>query len=218
MALQAKWELKNIEVSPQRKALLTKSHKKAPESPKAEKSGVSVLGEPSKAGANSQSQSHAQNEVIQTKMELKNILVPTDFSDASKKALSYVASLAKKVGGKITLVHVIEPLPDYSEALDPVIIGSDFWLTQARKSFRTLCEEGHVAEALVRTPLIREGTPHHEITEAARESAADLIIIATNGRTGLAHVLLGSTTERVVRHAPCPVLVVREKEREFVSV
>jgi len=149
-------------------------------------------------------------------LQLKNILVPTDFSDASRKALDYAASLAKRVGGKITLVHVIEPLPDHSNSVDPIIMGSDFWQTQAKKAFRKLCEEGHVTESLLRTPVIREGPPHFEITEAARELEADLIIIATNGRTGLAHVLLGSTTERVVRHAPCPVLVVREKEHEFI--
>jgi nucleotide-binding universal stress UspA family protein len=67
-----------------------------------------------------------------------------------------------------------------------------------------------------RSTLSRRGTPHREITEATRELTADLIIIATNGYTRLAHILLGSTTERVVHHTPCPVLVVREKERKFL--
>ena len=150
------------------------------------------------------------------KWQLKNILVPIDFSDASKKALRYAADLAEKVGGTITLVHVIEPLPDYSGFDAQPIMRSNFWLTQAKKAFQKLCEEDHVAQSLVQNTFIREGTPHDEITEAARESEADLIIIATNGRTGLTHILLGSTSERVVRHAPCPVLVVREKEHEFI--
>jgi nucleotide-binding universal stress UspA family protein len=124
--------------------------------------------------------------------------------------------LARRVGSKITLLHVIEPVPAYSDVVDPVILGSNFWLTKAKKAFQKLCDEDKVGQSLVRNTLIRDGTPHHEITEAARELGADLIIIATNGRTGLTHVLLGSTAERVVRHAPCPVLVVREKEQEFI--
>ena len=64
---------------------------------------------------------------------------------------------------------------------------------------------------------VRPGRPATEIVEAARELAADLIVIATHGRTGLQHVLLGSVAENVVRHAPCPVLTVREHEREFVE-
>jgi nucleotide-binding universal stress UspA family protein len=63
---------------------------------------------------------------------------------------------------------------------------------------------------------VRGGVPWQEVVDAARESDADLIIVATHGHTGLAHVLLGSVAERVVRHAPCPVLVVRERERDFL--
>jgi len=150
------------------------------------------------------------------KLHLKNILVPTDFSAPSKKALSYAVKFAKKVGSQITLLHVIEPLPVYSDINDPVILGSDYWTRESNEAFRKFCNESHVTPSLLRKTIIREGTPHHEITEAARELKSDLIIIATNGRTGLTHVFLGSTTERVVQHAPCPVLVVRAKEREFL--
>ena len=64
--------------------------------------------------------------------------------------------------------------------------------------------------------LVRYGRSFHEIAEAARTLKVDLIILSTHGYTGLKHALLGSATERVVRHAPCPVLVVREREHEFV--
>ena len=171
---------------------------------------------PGKVAAKSQSQLRAPNETRQPKWELRNILVPIDFSESSKKALSYALSFAKKNGGKITLLHVIEPVPVYPDVAYPVMMGADLWPTEAKKACRKLCKDEHVDAQLIRNTLIRRGTPHHEITEAARELEADLIIIATNGYTGLAHVLLGSTTERVVRHAPCPVLVVREKEREFL--
>ena len=64
--------------------------------------------------------------------------------------------------------------------------------------------------------LVRAGQPYYEITTAAKELDVDLIVITTHGRTGLKHALLGSTAERVVRHAPCPVLTVREREHDFI--
>jgi nucleotide-binding universal stress UspA family protein len=169
-----------------------------------------------KSGARNQSPSSSQKGVRRLKWGLRNILVPVDFSEPSKKALSYALCFAKQNRGKITLLHVIEPLPVYTDVAFPVVMGADVWETEAKKAFGKLCDEEHANTQLIRSTLTRTGTPHKEITDAARELKADLIIIATNGRTGLAHVLLGSTTERVVRHAPCPVLVVREKEREFL--
>jgi universal stress protein A len=147
---------------------------------------------------------------------LRSILVPIDFSEPSKKALSYALGIAKRNGAKITLLHVIEPIAVYPDAAYPVMMGADLGPTAAKGAFRKLCREEAVDARLIRSTVIRRGTPHQEITGAARELETDLIIIATNGYTGLAHILLGSTTERVVRHAPCPVLVVREKGREFL--
>jgi nucleotide-binding universal stress UspA family protein len=169
----------------------------------------------SQVGAKSQTP-HTRDEAPQPRWELRTILVPTDFSEPSKKALGYALYLAKQNRLKITLLHVIEPILVYPDAVYPVMMDANFGPTEAKNAFRKLCKEEHVDRHLVRNMLIRRGTPHQEIAQAARELEADLIIIATNGYTGLAHVLLGSTTERVVRHAPCPVLVVREKEREFL--
>ena len=169
-----------------------------------------------KTSAKNQGSFRIQNEVRQPKWELQNILVPIDFSEPSKKALSYAISVAKQRGSKITLLHVIEPMPIYPDAAGAVIMAPDPCPDEAKKAFRKLCKEEHVEAHLIQNTLVRMGIPHQEIADAARELEADLIIIATNGYTGLAHVLLGSTTERVVRHAPCPVLVVREKEREFL--
>lgn len=197
---------------------------KTSENAKAERSENGAPVGRAKAGAKDQRRSRSPNAHHRRKWHLKNILVPTDFSDASKKALSYAVRLAQQTGGKITLLHVIEPMPVYPEAVYPEIMESDYWLveakqallTQGKKAFQKLRLEERIDPRLVRNTRIRQGIPHQEITEAARELEADLIIIATNGRTGLTHVLLGSTTERVVRHAPCPVLVVREKEHEFI--
>jgi nucleotide-binding universal stress UspA family protein len=170
----------------------------------------------SRAGVKSQTISHTQNAARQSKWELRTILVPTDFSEPSKKALSYALYLAKQNGLKITLLHVLEPILVYPDAVYPVMMDANFGPTEAKRAFRKLCREEHVQAGLLQKMLIRQGTAHQEIVAAARDIEADLIVIATNGHTGLAHVLLGSTTERVVRHAPCPVLVVREKEREFL--
>jgi nucleotide-binding universal stress UspA family protein len=73
-----------------------------------------------------------------------------------------------------------------------------------------------IGDTIRASAFMRTGAPHVEITEAARELGIDLIILSTHGRTGITRMLLGSTAEKVVRHAPCPVLIVRESEREFV--
>jgi nucleotide-binding universal stress UspA family protein len=170
----------------------------------------------SQVGARSQTLSHPQDEARQPKWELRNILVPTDFSEPSKKALSYALCLAKQNGAKITLLHVLEPILVYPDAVYPVMMDANFGPSDAKNAFLKLRKEEHVDAHLLQATVIRQGTAHQEIVQAARDLETDLIIIATNGHTGLAHVLLGSTTERVVRHAPCPVLVVRQKEREIL--
>jgi nucleotide-binding universal stress UspA family protein len=180
------------------------------------KQGLSAGAGRSRAGVKSQTLSDKQNEARQPKWQLRTILVPTDFSEPSRKAVRYAVCLAKRNRLKITLLHILEPILVYPDTVYPVMMDANFGPNEAKRAFRKLCKEEHLDAHLLQKMLIRQGTPHQEIAEAARELEADLIIIATNGHTGLAHVLLGSTTERVVRHAPCPVLVVREREREFL--
>jgi nucleotide-binding universal stress UspA family protein len=170
---------------------------------------------PSKVGAVVQPRSLVTDNAARQPGELKRILVPTDCSRASNKALKDAVSLAPNIGIQITLIHVIKSRPIESEPY-PVWLGFDPRLAKAECTLLKVCREQHVHPPLLRNTVVREGTPHREITKAARDLQADLIIIATNGRTGLAQALLGSTTERVVRRAPCPVLVVREKDREFI--
>lgn len=153
--------------------------------------------------------------------QLNRILVPVDFSDTSQKALEYAVAFAVQFRAKLILLHVIQPLAF------PVEFGyvpaelADFGETAtkaASKKLQALCREypQQLGGEQAVERVVRRGTPWHEIATTAKECAADLIIIATHGHTGLKHVLLGSTTERVVRHAPCPVLVVREREHDFV--
>ena len=151
--------------------------------------------------------------------QLKHILVPVDFSDTSKKALQYAVPFAAQFGASITLLHVIEPfaLPAELGYVPPEVEQAG--RTAMKASLENLAErcQQQLGIKCRSQASVRMGVPWHEITTAARASAADLIIIATRGRTGIQHVLVGSTAERVVRHAPCPVLVVREREREFVN-
>jgi nucleotide-binding universal stress UspA family protein len=152
------------------------------------------------------------------RLELRSILVPVDFSRPSLKALKYAAAFAERFDAKITLLHVVEPLglPDFA-ATSPLVIESEKLVRMAEDKLRGLPDRCDVAKAIVEKTLVRTGKAYHEIVEAARTLKVDLIIIATNGNTGIKHVLLGSTTERVVRHARCPVFVVREEEREILQ-
>lgn len=143
--------------------------------------------------------------------KLKNILVPVDFSECSQKALQYAISCAKQFGAELALLHVVQPYPAVPE-MAPVDIES---IAEAKKKLAEA--KGVIDKGVSAKTLVRVGNPPVEIVDAARACGSDLIIISTHGHTGLARVFLGSTTEKVVRQAPCPVLVVRQCEREFLS-
>jgi len=145
-------------------------------------------------------------------LEIKSILVPVDFSTPSKKALEYANALARLFKAKLTVMHVVEPVAmrDFATSF-PLALENDELVAAAKKHLATLTREGRTPAGLVEKILVRSGSAYNEIANVARTRKADLIVIATHGYTGLKHALLGSTTERVVRHAPCPVLVVRQR-------
>jgi nucleotide-binding universal stress UspA family protein len=155
-------------------------------------------------------------ELVPALLSVKSILVPVDFSDTSKKALHYALRFGEQFGARITLLHVIEPVATPDFAYHPLLLEADKAKQAAKARLEALCSQLGIQARLVERTLTRYGTPFAEICDAARKLKVDLIIITTHGYTGLKHVLLGSTAERVVRHAPCPVLTVREKEHEFV--
>lgn len=143
---------------------------------------------------------------------VNRILVPLDFSERAHKALTYAVALAAKTKAKITLLHVLEPV--YASA-DP---GLTYFPQQTAMEHKANIQrmrliaakfipKNHFDKAVVRT-----GVPYNEIADTAKKLHTDLIVIATHGRTGLGHVLMGSTAERVVRHASCPVLTVRRTQ------
>ncbi|NLH73006.1 MAG: universal stress protein [Verrucomicrobia bacterium] len=152
-------------------------------------------------------------------LRIRRIMVPIDFSEYSVSALRYARAFAQHFGASLILLHVNEPTvfpselgyaPIAAETLDQQLRDD------AHNRLKALAAECAL-EGLKADAEIRVGRPFNEIVTAAQELDADMIIIATHGFTGLTHVLMGSTAERVVRHARCPVLVVRENEREFVA-
>jgi universal stress protein A len=147
---------------------------------------------------------------------LRRILVPVDFSDCSRKALQYALPFAKEFEASLILLHVVSPfLPPAEMSLAEV---ADIELRLRESGLRELesLRASVAREAPVETAL-RVGRPDMEIVRAARELDADVIVLSTHGRTGLAHMFMGSTAEQVVRRAGCPVFIVRQREHEFVT-
>jgi nucleotide-binding universal stress UspA family protein len=144
---------------------------------------------------------------------IRNILVSTDFSDFSGAAIDYAASFALLYGAKIHLVHVIESnsvvgVPNVE--LNTTALTNELEATaeeEMRKFVYWKLKNNTNLEQ-----VILHGEPHREIVKYAQENEIDLIVIATHGRTGLAHILMGSVAERIVRLSPIPVLAVKPLE------
>jgi nucleotide-binding universal stress UspA family protein len=143
-------------------------------------------------------------------MTAKHILVPTDFSAYAEQALDYAISLAQVLQARLTLLHVIHLTPlalgdiDAS-SLVPYLEAIE---TDAQQGLQASLERVH-QKGLEGEAAMIQGVPFQTIIDAARDHGVDLIVMGTHGRTGLTHVFMGSVAEKVVRLAPCPVLVTR---------
>jgi universal stress protein A len=140
---------------------------------------------------------------------VKRILVPTDFSDPSAEALASAIALAQAARATVDLVHVAFDTayavpPPIDVAVVPVDLGKVMEHVNATLSDEV--EKVRLA-GLTCDSAVLVGRPEHEIVTRATATHADLIVMGTHGRSGLAHALLGSVAERVVRHTPCPVLI-----------
>lgn len=150
---------------------------------------------------------------------LRKILVPIDFSEYSKKALQYAIPFARQFHAKILLLYVVEP----------TIYPADFSFGQigmpnVENELRVKGEQelqelitNEIKGVVPAEGLVKVGLPFVEVVSYAKEEGIELIIVATHGHTGVEHVLFGSTAEKIVRKAPCPVLVVRSDERDFID-
>ena len=149
---------------------------------------------------------------------IKRLLSPTDFSDASKHALEYAVDLAKSYGAELHIVHVIEPVMYPADMFGQVgLVDVETTIEQAGRDELAEWRKKNVPADLPCVTAIKHGRPFAEILEYAAACEIDLIVIATHGRNALDHFLLGSTTEKIVRKAPCPVLTVRSHEREILN-
>lgn len=149
-------------------------------------------------------------------LKLKVIVVPIDFSAESKNALNYASKLAAAFGAVLRVIHVVESTPFLNDLPNVVLTRPESEIAkEALTKLQALARE-EIDELIPVQPEVRIGKPYREIVGAAKVLGADLIVIATHGYTGLKHALLGSTAERVVQYAPCPVLVVREAQNEFI--
>jgi universal stress protein A len=155
--------------------------------------------------------------VALTELRLKKILVPVDFSGPSRKALAYAVSFARQFHAEIRLLHVVDAAPLIMT--DPMggisTVGAFRSEPTPAKLLANLRDE--ISRRTTVKTSVRTGLPHEEIVRTARENKIDLIIIGRHGRKGLARLLIGSTAEHVLRHAPCPALVVHEQEHEFIA-
>lgn len=157
-------------------------------------------------------------------VDVQHILVPTDFSRGSIAALDWAATIAERFGASVVLLHIVEVPAGLSESTlvrseadGPMVpVGEylrDTAIEQLQFAVRSLEARGVAARYLVQS-----GAPHREILHEVESADVDLVVMGTHGRTGLRHLLLGSTAERVIRQSSVPVTVVRVPEPDHLRV
>lgn len=151
-------------------------------------------------------------------IKIDKILVPTDFSQNSMQALQQAVEFAKRFQAEIVLVHVIEPPVYPAMTFGAAAASLPVIHEEMRENASTHLEKIRAeleGSGLKARAELRDGSPFSEVIGLAKEEDVDLIVIATHGHTGIKHLLLGSTAEKVVRKAPCPVLTIRNPDHKF---
>ena len=150
-------------------------------------------------------------------MQIKTILFPTDFSNGARAAMDHAVSLARDYKAKLILLYVIQDISIAEWYIPSSLSVTDLVEDMQRSAGKEMDKWATEVSAKVAEveKLVVRGVPFVEIIKTAKEKDADLIVIGTHGRTGIDHMLFGSTAEKVVRKAPCPVLTVRIAGKEF---
>jgi len=154
-------------------------------------------------------------------MTLKKILVATDFSECSEVALTYARAIARQFNARLDVIHVVEistvegfEVGGYVTAIPAVQADLE---TSEDARLEALITDDDRRQLAAQTVLVMLKPPAQAVVDYAAREGVDLIVVGTHGRRGLAHMVMGSVAERIVRTAPCPVLTVRHPEREFVT-
>lgn len=151
----------------------------------------------------------------------KRILWPTDFSELALRACKYAKAFRDLFGSELHVLHVIAlPLPmDVALAMPaetPISVPEPELREAAHEGLERIIDEQFNGDSDVKREVLF-GTAWSGVCEYAQREEIELIVVSTHGRTGLQHVLIGSTAERIVQHAPCPVLVIKDEQRDFVT-
>ena len=142
---------------------------------------------------------------------IRSILVPIDFSVHSKNALKYAVPMAEQFGASLHLIYVVEPTiyPADLGFGQVVLPGVEDELRQKGGEELEVLIEREIGKRVPATSTVRTGNPHQEILAEAKEMNVDMIVVATHGHSGVEHMLFGSTADRIVKRAHCPVLTIR---------
>jgi|SRR6516225_4055036 nucleotide-binding universal stress UspA family protein len=166
---------------------------------------------PSESAGESSCDKTSNESILSRKFGLKRILVPIDFSNCSLGAFNYAVGLAAKCDAGLVLLHVVEPTVYAQDDLGTTAAlekATGNLMNSGRERLAAL-QRRATSQGLAVEMLVRMGRAQSEISDTAEATGSDLIVMGTHGYSGLKHLLLGSTAERVVRHAACPVLTVR---------
>jgi nucleotide-binding universal stress UspA family protein len=147
-------------------------------------------------------------------MQFRHILAPTDFSEYSKQAVASALDWAKTFGAKLSILHVVELPPYPVEGYVPPSLTATFMEDLEREASQQLAQVAPEAESagVEVAQLVAVGSPYRKIIDTAEAEQVDLVVMATAGRTGFSHLIMGSIAERVVRTASCSVLTIRPHE------
>jgi universal stress protein A len=147
--------------------------------------------------------------------EFKKILVPTDYSELSLAAMDYALSFAKMFGSRVYLLHTLDTIPVL--AFHAVDLTTETVIYETERNAKNdlhlfaISKIGNVPDLI---EIVRKGIAEEEIVKFAKEEEIDLIVIATHGRSGLSHVLMGSVAEKVIQHSTVPVLAVKPEKTQ----
>lgn len=150
-------------------------------------------------------------------MQIKTILFPTDFSQGARAAMDHALSLARDYRAKLVLLYVIQDISIAEWYIPSSLSVTDLVEDMEKSAWKEMDKWGAEAQASTENveKMVVRGVPFVEIIRTAKDRNADLIVIGTHGRTGIDHMLFGSTAEKVVRKSPCPVLTVRIAGKGF---